>query len=444
MPTPASFSDHFGDIGAQGRPLRWRLRRCAGTAVGGVLAGIFCLATWPTLAQEALYNSLANDAAAHAGMARAKSMPYTIKSGDFKLLAVPSFGVDWNDNVNISETDPQQDFILKPMLRFNVSYPITRYNLLSVNVGIGYDKYINHDRYSTWFLQSGTDLSYDIYVKGFWINLHDRPQYVQDTSQQPQLSGTATYATFNNTAGLSVTWNLNKATLSAGYDHLNLISSTAAFDSQNHATEMVYVRGGWQAYPGVTAGLEGTGAFTAYDQMVLNDNNNYSVGPYVNCQLGAAIQLQVSGGYTITQFQHTSQSMETSDLNSWYADLKISHQITDTIGYSLDAGHEIQLGIFSDVTEDWYVRPSIKWNIFKNFGFTTYCSYEHGRQGVGNVFGNLTETYDWYNAGLNASYALMKHLSLGLSYRLTLRSSDISSDEYTQNVVGILLTYQPG
>ena len=73
---------------------------------------------------------------------------------------------------------------------------------------------------------SGTELSFDIYVKDFWFNLHDRAQYVQDTSQQPALSGTANYATINNTAGLSATWDLNQGTLSAGYDHKNVISTS--------------------------------------------------------------------------------------------------------------------------------------------------------------------------------------------------------------------------
>ena len=131
--------------------------------------------------------------------------------------------------------------------------------MLSLNVGAGYDKYFDHDQYSTWLLQSGTELSFDIYVKDFWFNLHDRVNYVQDTSQQPALSGTASYATLNNTAGLSVTWDLNKVTLSAGYDHQNIISPTSQqYESQDGATEMVYARAGLEVYPGVTTGIEGT------------------------------------------------------------------------------------------------------------------------------------------------------------------------------------------
>ena len=396
----------------------------------------------PAPAQEALRNSLTGEAAAEARKLQRQSLPYTFKSGDFKVLVTPSLGLDWNDNINIVRTNALQDFILKPRVQLNLSYPITENNLLSLNVGGGYDKYLDHDQYSTWYLQSGTELSFDFYVKDFWFNLHDRVNYVQDTSQQPVLSGTATYATLNNSAGLGVTWDLNKATLSAGYDHQNVISpTTQQIESQDGATEMVFTRAGLEVYPGVMAGVEGTAAFTTYDQMVLNNHNSYSAGVYADWQPGKAIRVQPRVGYTIFQFQHTSTNIQTSDLNSWYADLNIIHQITDAISYSLDAGHEVQSGIQSDAIEDWYVRPGVRWNIIKNVNLNTSFSYEHGKQGSGNVLGNLTENFDWFGVNFAVGYSIIKKLSLGLNYRLTLRSSDVSSREYTQNVVGLSLTY---
>ncbi|MGA9778086.1 MAG: outer membrane beta-barrel protein [Verrucomicrobiia bacterium] len=444
MSSTRIFSDHLKDRKSQAGSLQGRYRVSAGTLRCGCLVAFIMLASLPALAQEALRDSLASDAAAEARKVQLESLPYTVKSGDFRLLFVPSLDLSWNDNVNIVKTDPEQDFILSPLVQLNASYPITQYNLLSLNVGAGYEKYFDHDEYSTWFLQSGTELSFDIYVKDFWINLHDRVNYVQDTSQQPALSGTATYATLNNTAGLSVTWDLNKLTFSAGYDHENIISPTSQqYESQDGATEMVYTRAGLEVYPGVTTGIEGTGSFTTYDQMTLNNNNSYSAGVYADWQPGKAFHVQPRVGYTIFQFQHTSQSIQTSDLNSWYADLNLMHQITDAIGYTLDAGHEVQTGIQSDVIEDWYVRPGVHWDIIRNVSLNTSLSYEHGNQGAGNVAGNLVETFDWFTTDVGASYSPMKRLSLGLDYRLTLRSSNVPTGEYTQNMITLSLTYQP-
>ena len=458
MPSTPLYSSHFTNRASRTGPSRSRCGLRAGTLASGCVVAFLLLAASPAPAQEALRNSLAGDAAAEARKIQIESLPYTVKSGDFKLLVVPSLDLDWNDNVNSSKTDPEQDFILRPLVQLDLSYPITQNNVLSLNVGAGYDKYLDHDQYSTWRLQSGTELSFDIYVKDFWFNLHDRVNYVQDTSQQPALSGTATYATLNNTAGLSVTWDLNKVTLSAGYDHQTIISpASQQIQSQDGTTEMIFARAGLELYPGLTAGIEGTGSFATYDQMVLNNNNSYSAGVYADWKPGKAFRVQPRFGYTILNFQPTSQfsfvqtgqstflltnlPVQTSDLNSWYADLNITHQITDAIGYTLDAGHEVQTGIQSDAIEDWYVRPAIHWDIIKNVDLNTSFSYEHGKQGAGNVKNNLTETFDWLGANVGASYSIFKKLSLGLNYRLTLRSSTVVNNEYTQNMLSLSLTY---
>src|ERR1017187_4732777 len=70
------------------------------------LVGAVILTARLAFAQEALQNSLAGDAAAQARNLQQQSQAYTIKSGDFRLLATPSLSLDWNDNINLSKSDP--------------------------------------------------------------------------------------------------------------------------------------------------------------------------------------------------------------------------------------------------------------------------------------------------------------------------------------------------
>ena len=410
---------------------------------GGSLAASLILMSRPVLAQEALRSSLAGDAAAEARRVQPESLPYNFKSGDFRLLVTPSVGLDWNDNINTSKDNAEEDFILRPLVGLTASYPLTQRNLLQLNVTFGYNNYFQHDELSTWYVQSGSELSFDIYVKDFWINFHDRFSYVQDSAQQAAVANTGNYGTFQNTVGLNTTWDLEDVTLSLGYDHQDVLSTSQQFQSTDHASEMLLARAGFRFQPRLTAGLEGTVSWTAYHQPVLNNNTAYSAGIYADWQPGSYFHAQPRVGYVTYQFQQTSQSsFQTSDLNSWYADLTITHQITDAVSYTLSGGHEIRLGIQqADAIEDSYVRPGIIWNIFKDLRLQTYLSYEHGQQGVGNVTGNLTETYGWLGGGLALSYPIMKRLTAGLNYRLTLRSSTNATREYTQNLVEILLTY---
>ena len=411
-------------------------------------------ALWSPLAgqaaAQALRNSVAGQAAAEARRVRPESLPYTFKSGDFRLLVTPSLGLDWNDNINLSESNAQQDFILRPLLRLNASYPVTDRNLLSFTVGVGYEKYFEHDDLSDWVVLSGSELSFDVYIKDFWINLHDRFSYTQDPAAQADVANTAQYVVINNTAGLLTTWDLEDVTLSLGYDHENVWYPKQQFESQDRATEMFVGRAGLRVHPRVTTGVEGTVALTSYDQLVLNDNTGYSAGVYADWQPGPFFRVQPRVGYAIYQFQQTSQKgfqqvgqpVRTSDVNSWYAGLNVTHRLTDAVSYSLDAGHEVRLGTQADAVEDSYVRANVNWSIVKNLTLTTSLFYEHGDQGQGNVTGNLTETYDWYGGALGLSHPLTKRLALSLNYRLTLRSSDSPDQGYTQNLVGLLLTYK--
>ena len=392
-------------------------------------------------AQEALRNSLAGQAAVEGRHRELESRPYTVKSGDFRLLAMPSLGLDWNDNVNTSQTGSQSDFILRPMLQLNASYPLTAYNLLNVSIGLGYDKYFENDELSGFRLTTGSEVAFDIFIKDFRFDLHDRFQYTQDTASQGGVAGTGSYGSFENTVGLNTTWDLQDLTLTLSYDHQNSISSSDQFSYTDRATEFFVARAGLRLHPTLTAGLEGTVSFTVYDQHVLNDNTGYSAGVYADWQPGPYLHIQPRLGYTIYDFQQTSLVTPAEDLDAWYIDLMITHQPTDTVSYSLNLGHEIRLGIQSDAIEAWYLRPSITWNLMKDLTFGTTLFYEHGNEGqlVNSV--NTSEIYDWYGGGLNLSHPLTKKLTLGLNYRLTFRSSNASQD-YTQNLVGLMLTYQ--
>jgi hypothetical protein len=415
----------------------------------GRIALLMLLAALPTSAQEALQNSIAGDqAAASRNEAMQSQQPenYTFKKGDFQMLVLPSLGFDWNDNVNLSQTNAWQDYIIKPAVGITASYPFSQRNLLYLDFSIGYDRYLEHPQLSTFDLNSTskTGLSFDIGIKDVTTSLHDWISYSQDGSQNATVANTPSYGTFNNTAGLSSAWDLNQVTLSAGYDHENVIATSSQFDDINHASEMLFARAALQVHPKVTTGLETSANFTAYDQRALNNNDAYSVGPYVEFIPDDFFTMTIRGGYSINQFQNTSTNIQTANQDSWYGSVNISHQPTDFISYSLAVGREVQSSAQSDLVEDWYVRPTITWKIIRGFDFNTSFSYEHGNQGVGSVGslpGSPNGKFDWCNFEFSLQHPLTSRLTLGLNYRMTLRTSDTPNDGYTQNMVGLLITY---
>jgi len=123
----------------------------------GLAAAPIRIACWTVFAalmcdscpgQEALRNSLMSQMPAQRQVLSQESQPYTFKSGDFRLLAIPSLGLDYNDNIRAAHSDKEDDFILRPALQLTASQPVSQHNLLSINIGFGYDHYFNNDELS--------------------------------------------------------------------------------------------------------------------------------------------------------------------------------------------------------------------------------------------------------------------------------------------------------
>ena len=369
------------------------------------------------------------------------------------MLLTPALSAQWNDNINATETDRESDFIILPTLGIVMTYPLTDRNLLQINVTTGYSEYIEHPHLSSWYLGTGSGLSFDFYIKDILFNVHDQVSYIQNSSANPQVAGTGTYGTFENTAGLSGNWSLKYVDLTLGYDHQNTLATTAGFDQTDNSSDTGYARVGYKMNSKLITGLEGTVAETTYDQNTLNNNTSYSAGLYGTWNPDAYFQAALRGGYALEQFQQTSSQIQTSNLGSWYVDLDITHQIVKSLSYSIDAGHNIGLGIQSDATEYTYVNANVTWNFIRNFSLQPVFSFQHGTSGLGSTI-NLTpgnpnnllsqeEIFNWYSTGLSLSYNVTRRFTVGCSYQFTGRTSSLPNRGYTQNIIGIQLTYHP-
>lgn len=406
------------------------------------LAGALIWATSSTgSAQHALRNSLAGEQTVAARKAAAQNQPYTYKLGDFRLLVSASLGAEYNDNVTLVKDSTDDDFLLRPLLTLTASYPITSWNLLRLRLGVGYDYYFDHSELNGLRLESGSELAFDVYVKDVWINLHDRFAYSQYSRNESGIAGSARYGGLDNTAGITATWDLQDVVLTFGYDHQSFFASSSEFDYLDRASELLLGRAGFQVHPRLATGLEAAGSFTSYDQRVLNDNTGYSLGVYADWRPGTYFQVLPRAGYTAYFFDQTSRVTRAVDQDTWYANLTVTHAITEAITYAVTAGHELRLGIQADFIEDTFVRPSVTWLAMKNLSVRGTISYETGSQGSGRANRGVEEDFDWFVGGIGLTHQLTRNLTVSLNYQHTVRTSSAASREYNQNVVGLRVNY---
>jgi hypothetical protein len=174
-------------------------------------------------------------------------------------------GIEATDNVRLVDSNPQADLLFRPQINTVTVWPVSEKNSLNLSLGVGYVKYLKTTEFDGPFISPGSDLSFDLYVRDFAINFHDRFSYSQDVASDATVSGTGSLNRFENVAGIQVVWDLNKAVLSAGYDHSVYIAESSQFASQSRASDLFNASAGVVINPLVLVGLQAGGGFTTYD-----------------------------------------------------------------------------------------------------------------------------------------------------------------------------------
>ena len=104
----------------------------------------------PTLrGQEAVRPSLAGEAAAEARRQSVEQIPYNLLAGPVRFLFSITTGIEYNDNINLAETNKQEDVIIRPQLNIDAIWPGTQLNTLKLDLGIGYAFYLAHPHATT-------------------------------------------------------------------------------------------------------------------------------------------------------------------------------------------------------------------------------------------------------------------------------------------------------
>ena len=427
-----------------------------------LLCVISTLTTASIYSQDAVRPSLAGEEAYQARQEDVSRIPYNLLLGPVRFRVGASVGVEYNDNVTYSEINTQNDVIVTPNLTLDAIWPVTQLNTLRFDIGIGYSFYLDHSQYDTdsVLIAPKSQLALDIFVGDFRINVHDRFQLQQDPIQEGALSNVADYGRFENTGGITVLWDLNKLLLQVGYDHYNYISTTNRFDYLNHNSEIVYGSAAYIVNPTTTVGVEGNGVFTRYDQSNLNDNEEYSVGGFIEAALTTNLKVRVAGGFQWIDFDNNfvtfpvgpfiTQFPDDKNLDDYYVNCLIGHRINAQVSQTLSAGHESQLGIQSNYITLNYVRHTLTWNLIRNVLLSTEFFFEDAEESGGPLnatpFTVLTgqrqgEHFQRIGGAITLGYQLTPHVTLGLRYQGTSKDSNVFLRDYNQNRVSLDGTY---
>ena len=390
---------------------------------------------WMSSAQEALRSSLAGEAAVEAKKAALANQTFNVEWGPISLRLQTSLETAVTDNVRLTRTNRQEDVSVRPSVNVLSVWRVSEKNQLTLQLGGGYTKYLNATEYDNWFLTPNSDLSFDLYVEDFLINFHDRFSYSQDVTMDPAASGVGSLSRFQNLSGVEVTWDLNKAKFSLGYDHSIYVSQEDEYSYQDYAAELFSTRASFEVNPTLITGVELGGGIKNRDDDLLNDNQHVSGGPFVFTQLSEYSQVRASVGYVAYFFDSSATATNQSTSDAFYADVAFRQRVNSWLSHTVTLGRQLQSGDYSDTIDTFYVRHDAQWRIFRVARLDSFLSYERVVQE-----GQVDERADRFGFGLSLSRPLTEHLSGRLDYQFYLRESDIDRD-YLQNRLVLDLIY---
>lgn len=414
-------------------------------------AGAVCLLGASAMAQEAIEQSEIVDQGRAARKAAIDRNLYPLKAGPVLMRYEASMGVEFNDNPNLLDDPDEVDFAFHPQVDIATLWALNPRNALSLNLGLGYMKYINHTELDHLIIAPSSELALDIYTGDFAINLHERVSYTQNPVNDPTVSGTGDFGGIENTVGARVDWNLNQIVTYVGYDHYNFFSmgdgitqqaervtggTVRLEDVQDKSSDLFYGRVGLKVAPTVVTGVEAGGGFNEYESEFFHDNIQASLGAFVEAELSRELKGRVAGGYVGTDFDDTKIAPAPDSVDDFYAEISADHQLSQELSHRLALGREARSGVSSELVTMWYARYENSWMMNQHVTLKTALLYENGRERS-----TISERFWRAGAGIGATVPLSRKLSTTAGYQLLYKDSDQPLRNYLQNIVAVEVRY---
>ena len=380
---------------------------------------------------------------------------YNFRLGNVDFVVAAGLGLEFNDNINLSEHDRLSDMILRPELDIEGIWRTSESSRLRFGVGLSYAKYLSHSEYdSESVLISPTSaLAWTLKSGAFTITLRERLSYQEDPFEQPQLSGIANYGRWENQAGIQVDWEVNDRTkITLGYDRYDLWATDAVFESQNRGINTVYLRPSYQVSPYVTVGLNTSVSSVNFQEDIQADALVYLVGPYVMWKYSDYTDLYLEAGYQRSDFDGgtTVSTFDTEtgefvalggtddqDGSSGYAKFEWRNRPTENFRHKVVASKTTEIGFGTNYYDLFHVEYTADWKFAERTSLTPTLFYEYYE-----TSGEPKETGNRFGAAVGLHHILSEHLTVGLDYRFLLKDTNVPDADYYQNLALLSFYYK--
>lgn len=398
---------------------------------------------------------------------------YNVKAGPVQMSFSSSMGTEYNTNVNLSEDDPIASLVLTPRVGMNLYWPITRLNNVSLNLGLGYNYYLNDPDLGGQYLlvSPATELMFTVFIQDFRVTVYERPSVTENPTDDPTLTDVINYTFFNNVAGLDVMWDLNDLQFGIGYANQIRYSLNEDYSNQDTVSNQIYANASAMVQPFLRVGLEGSVYNTTYfeerpvrtgtnrrdndstaaDEAAaepvddtssrplsnLNDYVGYTIGIFAMGNISRFTSWSGGLGWQGINFDETNNPFNTGNASNPYFYLGISNELNRFYTHTLGVNFESDPSYESNFVESFNLGYRFNWILIRNWSLGGGAFYQTGTESPGPE----SEDFTRVGASLSLGYQVTKKLVAGVYYSVINKGSTVLADGYNQQIFGLNLTY---
>ncbi|MEN3941321.1 hypothetical protein WJU23_08510 [Prosthecobacter sp. SYSU 5D2] len=393
-------------------------------------------------------------------------------------------GFEYNDNINRSGTNPQDDVISTTLLNIDANYQITQNNRLSLTTAIGFDHYFNNPDLAPYgnngFVLNvlpGSTLAFDIKAGPVFITVYNRTSVRPAAQNDFALTRNQVFGVLQNDTGVAANWRINSAwTLSMNYMHSyadplgtdNNQGADPANNTSNFGRTTDSIHGSLTFSPSGTwvAGLEGGITSLQYAGGFNNDGTLSNLGAFFVLPVGDKTYIRLAAGYQNFDFKDIRTTgnparqffrrptgggyatdipltnEDNSDLSDFYYGVTISNQLNSRVSQSLSFGHESSLNVTSNYITSDYVNYGLSIIAWKGSRISVSGYYEQADGSGGAYAQDLSQ----YGLDFYVSHRLNSKVTLGAGYHFGRTDTDAAGDfatagNFDQHALNFDVTY---
>ncbi len=382
---------------------------------------------------------------------------YNFAIGPVRFSLAGGFGIEFNDNITLSQDNRESDFILRPTFNIDAAWKITERNTIHFTLGASYAKYLDHSEYDSDGvpLSPTSELSFKFVIGAVDFTVRDRFSYQEDTFDIPQLSGVAQYQRYENQVGLKADWAINEyLTLTTGYDHFNLWVSDEQFSSQERSIDTFFITPTYQLTPGIKVGLNAAFSVIDFDTDERQDGHNLLIGPLIQWEISEVTRLFLEAGFQQLKFDGKSNFDDSffadltdeeralfrgddEDSNAFYVKFQLENHPMETFTHRLIASKTSEIGFGSNFYDLYHVEYSADWTGIDRTQIGPTLFYEYYE-----TSGIRPERAWRVGAAIGVRHNFSDSITVGLDYRFVLKNSNLDQADYYQNLVFLSAYYK--